>query len=204
MGNVLRADFSPWFVPTEADIREVIQLGRRAAALLGRETGLSIRVSRSADRRFVDAQVDGTYTLAVTVGAYAEGILVDVTADVEWLRDQSLATEGDFGSERACPTAPSVEAAVAWVKENCLPEPVERVPPAEMARWCKIPVEIPAPAGIEGTREVHLIEAVKIYGAVYGRRISPDLLEVEQGIPAGHAAAISAAVRRILPKVGGG
>ena len=48
------------------------------------------------------------------------------------------------------------------------------------------------------------IEAVKIYGAVYGRRISPDLLEVEQGIPAGHAAAISAAVRRILPKVGGG
>lgn len=199
------------------DFSEVDRLGRRVAAVLAQHTGLVVSTLRS--RGSATAAVQSTYRLAISVGSYSilrrrpldedvrewqarrdaapREIVVEVHADVEWLRDQSLATEGNFGCEHACVEFLDVETAAAWVHENCLRVPVERVSAAELTEWSTQTVVI----GKGGKNRMSTIsEAVKIYGPLYGSEIAVEALMINHGLDREDAELITSAVKKILPR----
>jgi hypothetical protein len=219
--NIIEVDFSSRVTLSESDCKAVFDLSQRAAFLLHREMNQRIDVDFK-DRRVGFAHVAVCpFRLGITVGSYSsiqgscpEGtglrewitqrdiaprvIQVDVTADVEWLRDHALATEGDFGSEYANPEAASVEDAIVWIRRNCLRAPVDRVSPDELAAWDEKKVTIPDENG--KLDKVSLNVAVKVYGPTYGYEICAATLITDHRISEKDAKLIVAAVKKVLPR----
>lgn len=192
MGALIAVEF-PREVGDAAAGRRVVALARGAASGLARWSSRPVRL-RLRDGRVATAAVAGeAHRLVVAVGLYGGEVGWDVSADVEWLCDQSLATEGGFGSERAEAVVAGPEEALAWVCAHCLRSPVERVPVAVLELWETEQVRDPARGRIS------LAEAVKVYGCLLGRRISAEALAAE-GMSRRDAARVAEAVRRVLPR----
>lgn len=203
-------------VLSHAEAREVESIARRAAVQIERFFGLTARVQYAQGRRFATAKVEyGHNCVAVTVGSYAVGgirpldvdvrewasqkesapreVGVDVTAHVEWLIDQSLATEGNFGAEYASPAVSTVEEACEWVRAHCLRAPVPRVSHEERLVWERR-------VAVVDEKPVKLVEAVRRFGPKYGRDISVDRLVKDHAMSPADARMIVSAVKKVLPR----
>lgn len=217
--NVIQVDFAGKSPAAEWS-GQVVDLGRQAARALVKHAGVPAELSRE-EGTYATAKVKDAYRLQITVGAYSTlrrrprdvdihewramrekapcELVFEVACDVEWLRDQALATEGNFGNEHACVEFSSLEAAVAWVRENCTKAPVLRVASEDLAAWAKVMVRAGKADGASKGK-VSLIDAIKIYGPIYKGAISADVLVQKHGVPREDAEKIASAVRRISPR----
>ena len=198
---------------TMTDVKKVVALAEKAAELL-RAVGYIVTVKRVMTRT-ASATVEDTYRLIVTVGIYsslglrpwtedvatwrekqrqaAVEIRVDVTADVEWLKDQTIATFGHFGAEYANVDVATVEEAVAWVGKHCRDRPVERVTAKELRIWEGTMVRVE-------NAPMTLLAAVRRFGPLFGHKINAVQLIEDFEVSAKNAQEIVRAVRKILPK----
>ena len=204
-GGILVGDFTAR-VPCapEAEIEAVVPLARGAALALGQATGRPVKVSVAKNKRAAHAFVsDSPFRLGITAGSYALGLALDVTADVEWLKDQALATRGSFGSEHANVDVADVPAAVAWIREHCLSEPVERVSSEELEAWDKTTI-LAERCGCDtdcGKRvTMTLALAVNKFGPKYRHGINEGVLAANHDLSEEDAKLVVAAVMKVLPR----
>ncbi len=194
---------------------------RKGMIFLGSHAGLPIRIQAAGAATI--AAVESGFRLSISVGTYStlrsrpqevpirewlamkeaapRETVAEAIADVEWLADPSLATEGIFGAEHADVAFPSLEGAIAWVKEHCLRAPVPRISRDELDAWKIETVAVPDPKDPDKCVPMRFYDAViKRFGPIYGDRIrTADLVRVE-GLSEGDAEKIEAGVRKILPR----
>jgi hypothetical protein len=218
--SVISVNFKQPTAPASVNLAELKALAQKAAVYLGRYTGKPVKVEQVSATAF-GAYVQGyVLRLGIVVGSYStvkgmpvgedalkwtakreaapREIIYEVNVMVEWLRDQSLATEGDFGREYANPEFKKVEDAAAWIIESCHKAPVSRISAKEVEEWKtkKVTVGI----GTDKERTIPLAEAATIYGQVYRYEITAEAIATNHGISKKDALIIFAAVSKVLPK----
>jgi hypothetical protein len=217
--NIIRVNFAAK-APVSSEITaQVAALAEVAAGALAEHVGRAIFVAR--ERTSAATRVDDTYRLIITVGNYStlrrrpldddirewqarrdaapREILVDVVADVEWLLGVADATSGEFGSEHAFVELSNVEQAAAWVRAHCRRASVARVPPEELAEWGSRTVTVRDGARVRRRVRISLVDAVRIYGPIYGREISASNLVAAHQLSQRDARAVAEAVLKIVP-----
>jgi hypothetical protein len=218
--NVIEVDFAGKQPAAEWADR-VLDLGRKAARALVKHSGTPAELHRTEGEIYATSVVKDTFRLEITVGAYStlrhrpldvdihewramraaapRELVLEVVAEVEWLRDQTLAKEGNFGNEHACVEFSSLDAAVTWVQKNCMTKSVPRAAAAELAAWGKVTVSV-GKSNIGRASKVTLVDAIKIYGPLYKADVSADVLVQKHGVPRGDAEKIADAIKRIAPR----
>ena len=218
MSKVIQVDFAP-SAPRPKEHSEVSRLVHRASVILGQHSGQVIRTR--IGERISSAFVSGTeYRLGVTVGVYSslrcrpqdepirawldrkdiapKFIGMDLTADAEWLLDGELAMAGSFGCEFANPDVASIEEVSSWLRANCRRYPLDRVTREDILRWKQTVVTIPGSDSKPSAVTLH--DAVKVYGPIYYKTISPEKLASNHNISMMDAVTIAHAVRQLLTK----